>query len=119
MNSLFDTLHILQTGYCLFPALHPQSRGKYLAGVLEKFSFSGMMWYPRHSQSVAAYRAPSWSWASTEGQLMDFWVAVEQYYPDDLGDTITATTRKDWDIWASQFHPQLLDHHIIYKSMDI
>ncbi|KFZ14108.1 hypothetical protein V502_06237 [Pseudogymnoascus sp. VKM F-4520 (FW-2644)] len=103
----------------LASAIQTPRLGKYLAGVWEKFAFSGMMWYPRHSQSVAAYRAPSWSWASTEGQLMDFWVAVEQYYPDDLGDTITATIRKDWDIWASQFHPQLLDRHIIYKSMDI
>lgn len=50
---------------------------------------------------------------------MDFWVAVEQYYPDGLGNMVTATIRKDWDIWASQFHPQLPDHHIIYKSMDI
>jgi hypothetical protein len=70
-------------------------------------------------EPLSAYRAPSWSWAFFKGQLMDFWVAYEQYHPEDLDDTKVATIRKGWDLWASQFHPQLLDHHTIYKSMDI
>jgi hypothetical protein len=103
----------------LASAIETTQLGKYLAGVWENFAFSCMVWFPRYSQPVSAYRAPSWSWASFKGQLMDFWVSYEHYCPKDLDDTTVANIMKEWNLWASQFQPQLLDHHIIYKSMDI
>ncbi|TVY88380.1 hypothetical protein LAWI1_G007704 [Lachnellula willkommii] len=103
----------------LASAIETPQLGKYLAGVWEKFAFSCMLWFPRWSQTVSEYRAPSWSWASFEGQLIDLWKAYEHYYPEDLDDMKVEAIKKDWDFWASQFHPRLLGHHILYKSGDI
>lgn len=85
--------------------------GKYLAGVWENSPFISMFWFPRWSQDEGSpYIAPSWSWASVEGQTLEFAGAYI--------DPTTPAIAKDWDLWASRYHPKLLKHHIIHKSAD-
>jgi hypothetical protein len=96
----------------LASAFQVPGMGRYLAGVWECNVFASMSWFPRYSQNPAGeHRAPSWSWASTDRQLLWYWRTTHRYAPsiDEIN---------DWKRWGSRFAPQLLSHHIVRKSVD-
>ncbi len=75
--------------------------GRYIAGVWENQPFACMAWYTRYSQhDVTGYRAPSWSWASTRGQL----ISRPGWWRPGLSSNPTGKL-KTGESWEAKFHP--------------
>ena len=93
----------------LASAIEVPSLGNYLAGVWEKYTFISLSWYTRYPQKAySSYRAPSWSWAATERQLMRF---------DDLSRSDPSPVEEEeWCSWFALFGPRLLTYQIIAKD---
>ena len=54
--------------------VQPYKRGRYLAGMWESSLGNDLTWYAKAPTPVLeTYRAPSWSWAATEGIRVFFW----------------------------------------------
>lgn len=55
--------------------IHTMLPGQYLAGLWSYDFHRGLCWYLTTPKTrLPAYRAPSWSWASTNEQVMYFWL---------------------------------------------
>lgn len=96
----------------LASAIQVPGLGKYFAGVWEHNPFLSMVWHVRYAQSPSptTYRAPSWSWARTDGQLI--WHEYV-YTIDGPAESIDV-----WKAWKTQRGPRLIRQHMLLKTQD-
>ncbi|KAJ4301574.1 hypothetical protein N0V90_003667 [Kalmusia sp. IMI 367209] len=85
--------------------------GTYLAGLWSKHIIAGLAWGRVNAvlTSLPAYRAPSWSWASLNGQSSSMILAS----PPELLDPPSSDTGR---MWAAKFDLKLVEHHILLQD---
>jgi hypothetical protein len=95
----------------LASAFQTPELGQYFAGVWECNPFLTMVWHMRNSQpQLDSYRAPSWSWAWTDYQLI--WHAYP-YKMDNSAEEVAA-----WRRWDEKWGPQLVSQHMRLETQD-
>jgi hypothetical protein len=82
--------------------------GHYMAGIWSKFLAVGLAWIRQWAlfTSPPAYRAPSWSWASVDGESSSLMLGST---PELLNLPTTEIGRK----WAARFDLELIEHRMI------
>jgi hypothetical protein len=96
----------------LASAMEVPELGEYLVGIWEKSPFLSMAWFARWPQAPPTpYRAPSWSWAATMGQII-WYKGFDNREP-------TLAEKSAWDVWNSKFGPQLICHQVLHKTVDL
>ena len=95
----------------LASAFQTPELGRYFAGVWECNPFMSMVWHVRYPQpQLDVYRAPSWSWAWTDHQLI--WHAYP-YKTDSSAEEI-----KTWRRWNERWAPRLVSQHMVLETPD-
>jgi hypothetical protein len=95
----------------LASAFQTPELGQYFAGVWECNPFMSMVWHMRYPQPrLEVYRAPSWSWAWTDFQLI--WHAYP-YKTDSSAEEIAI-----WRRWNEKWAPRLVSQHMVLETQD-
>lgn len=90
---------------------HDGEMGQYLAGLWSKHVAAGLIWSRPWAllSSPSAYRAPSWSWASVDGEVSSLVLAS---LPELLQPSTDETGKK----WAKRFDLKLIKHHMVLQD---
>lgn len=90
---------------------HENQMGTYLAGIWSKHLASGLTWARPWAlmKSPPEYRAPSWSWASLDGEVSTTVLASP---PELLNPPDTAIGKK----WAEKFELELVEESIVLQD---
>jgi hypothetical protein len=95
----------------LASALQVPEIGQYLAGIWEKYPGITLAWFMRWSQATddQPYKAPSWSWAWTSGQIV---------WHNEPFDFEPFDGEVEWREWIKKYSPRIVGHHIQTKAAD-